>query len=145
MTLAESMKIALADTFALYLKTHNFHFNVVGKDFYQYHKFLNDLYDELWEAFDAVGEQIRTLDVFTPASFTRYSELTTIADATTVPSGVQMMKILHDDNERVIKSLTTAYKKAEEAKNLGLSNFLQDRIDKHNKHGWMLRVMNEDH
>jgi len=138
--LGESLRVALADTFAFYLKTHNFHWNVEGADFYEYHKLFQKIYEEVFEAVDKIGEEIRSLDEYAPGSFIRFKELTTIDDATTIPTGLEMVHILYEDNDKVIKSLHNAYDMAERAKAIGLSNFLQDRIDKHFKHGWMLRA-----
>jgi starvation-inducible DNA-binding protein len=138
--LGDSVRAVLADTFALYLKAHNYHWNVEGADFYEYHIFLGTLYNELWEAVDHIAEQIRTLNEYAPGSFGRFSELTSIEDATTVPLGAYMFQTLLEDNNRVISTLEKAYELAEKQKELGLSNFLQDRIEKHKKHGWMLRA-----
>ena len=137
--LGDAVKVAMADTFAMYLKTHNYHWNVEGEDFFEYHKFFNKLYDELFEAVDVLGEEIRGLNEYAPGSFSRFSELTSIEDATTVPDGVTMAANLLKDNDKVIASLTNAFKLAEAADKVGLSNKLQDRIDIHTKHGWMLR------
>ena len=137
--LGDAVKVALADTFAMYLKTHNYHWNVEGEDFFEYHKLFNKLYDELFEAVDVLGEEIRGLNEYAPGSFSRFSELTSIEDATTVPDGVTMAANLLKDNDKVIASLTNAFKLAEAADKVGLSNKLQDRIDIHTKHGWMLR------
>ena len=137
--LGESLKVVLADTFALYLKTHFYHFNVEGEDFYEYHKFFNKLYDELFGAFDAIGEHIRTLDEYTPASLGRFKDLTNIEDATTIPSGIEMARQLLADNQKVIEALKNALNAANEADNQGTANFIQDRLDIHAKHGWMLR------
>jgi len=137
--LGDAVKVAMADTFAMYLKTHNYHWNVEGEDFFEYHKFFNKLYDELFEAVDVLGEEIRGLNEYAPGSFSRFSELTSIEDATTVPDGVTMAANLLKDNDKVIASLTNAFKLAEAADKVGLSNKLQDRIDVHTKHSWMLR------
>lgn len=137
--LGDSLRVALADTFAMYLKAHNYHWNVEGADFYEYHKFFGDLYGELWEAVDAIAEHLRTLDEYAPGSFSRFSQLTNISDATTVPSGVMMASNLLSDNEKVMVTLKNAFEQSEKANMIGLSNFLQDRIDIHAKHGWMLR------
>jgi starvation-inducible DNA-binding protein len=141
MALAETAKAALADTFAFYLKAHNYHWNIEGSNFEQYHKFLNGLYDEVWLAVDAIAEHIRTLDVYVPGSFSRYKELATIEDETKIPTAANMLKKLEADNQKVIASLTTAYQDAEKEKKVGFANFLQDRIDIHEKHGWMLRAL----
>ena len=87
----------------------------------------------------AIAEHIRTLDAYAPGSFSRFQELATIKDETKIPSAVAMAKKLEEDNVRVIASLTKAYELAEKNKKCGFANFLQDRIDKHEKHGWMLR------
>jgi starvation-inducible DNA-binding protein len=139
MALADTAKIALADTFAFYLKTHNYHWNIEGANFPQYHGFLDGLYNEVWGAVDSIAEHIRTLDVYVPASFLRYKELATIDDEVKIPSGMAMLKNLESDNQKVIASLTAAYLDAEKEKKVGFANFLQDRIDIHEKHGWMLR------
>lgn len=139
MALADDMKVALAETFAFYLKTHNYHWNVEGPNFSEYHAFLNGLYDEVWLAVDAIAEHIRTLDVYVPGSFSRYKELSSIEDETKIPNGITMMSRLEADNKKVIASLTTAQKAAEEAGKVGIANFFQDRIDIHEKWGWQLR------
>ena len=141
MALAETAKVALADTFALYLKSHNFHWNIEGPEFAQYHSFLDGFYNEVWGAVDDIAEHIRTLDVYVPGSFLRYKELSTIEDETKVPTAINMLKKLEADNQKVIASLTAAYKDAEKENRPGFSNFLQSRIEAHEKHGWMLRAL----
>ena len=123
----------------MYLKTHNFHWNVTGPDFPQYHSFLEGLYNELWLATDAIAEHIRAADGFAPGSFTRFQELTSIQDELNIPSSLVMMSKLLIDNGIVMNTLKKAYTEAEAAGMIGLSNFLQDRTDIHAKHGWMLR------
>ena len=137
--LGDAMRVVLADTFALYLKTHNYHWNVEGSDFYEYHIFFENQYNELWSASDAIAEEIRSLNEYAPGSLGRFSDLTNIKDATTIPSGVGMAANLLKDHEQVIETLKNAYTLAEKEKAIGLSNFLQDRTDKHFKHIWMLR------
>lgn len=137
--LIEQMKVVLADTFSLYLKAHNFHWNVEGPDFQQYHSFLDGLYNEVWGAVDSVAEHIRALDAYAPGSLVRFKELATVKDELNIPTAMAMLTKLSADNQLVIDSLTKAYNLAEVNKKPGLSNFLQDRIDIHEKHGWMLR------
>jgi starvation-inducible DNA-binding protein len=137
--LGDAVRVTMADTFAMYLKTHNYHWNVEGENFYQYHKFFKKLYEELFAAVDVIAEEIRGLNEYAPGSFSRFSELSSIEDATTVPDGVTMAANLLKDNDTVIASLTNAFKLAEAADKVGLSNMLQNRIDIHTKHGWMLR------
>ena len=138
--LSAQLKKVLANTFTLYLKSHGFHWNVEGPGFPQYHEFFNDLYDELWNAVDPIAEHIRTLDVYAPASMTRYIELSEIHEEESFPyGGVEMARQLLNDNKTVLISLYAAQILANEAKEIGLANFLQDRIDIHKKHEWMLR------
>lgn len=137
--LTEALKVVLADTFAFYLKAHNFHWNVTGPNFSEYHKFLGDLWEETFGAIDMIAEGIRTLDAFVPGSFSRYKELATIEDELKIPTAEEMIKKLSADNQKVLASLQTAYDIAEKNKKHGISNFIQDRITAHEKHGWMLR------
>lgn len=136
--LVEGMKIVLADTFALYLKTHQFHWNVEGADFPQYHEFLENLYTEVYGSVDKIAEEIRALGEYAPGSFTRFKELTNIKDNTGAPSAVEMFTELQGDNQMVLSSIMTAYSLANQYNEIGLSNFLQDRYDAHKKHNWML-------
>lgn len=138
-TLQEIMKKVLADTFALYLKAHNYHWNVEGSNFPQYHEFFGNLYEELHGAVDPIAEEIRSLDTYAPGSFTRFMELTEIEDEVSVPAGVEMARRLMTDNERVIATLNVAFKLADQLDKQGLADFIAGRIDIHNKHGWMLR------
>ena len=142
--LGESLKVVLADTFCLYMKTHNFHWNVTGPHFSEYHSFFGSLYSELNDAVDVIAESIRTFDAFSPGSMKRFLELTTIEEATNIPDGLVMLSKLAADNERVIASLTHAYEICEKHKHYGISNILQDRITAHEKHGWMLRAFNKE-
>ena len=137
MNLEHAMKTALANSFAFMLKALNFHWNVEGPDFVQYHKFLGDLYNDVWEAIDTTAEHIRALDMYAPGSFQRFAELSTIKDQTMVPRAELMFDELLHDNQQVIDSLETAYSLA--SSHLGLQNFLQDRIAAHEKHSWMIR------
>ena len=137
--LAQALKVALADTYAFSLKSQNYHWNVTGPNFAQYHAFFGDLYGEVNPAVDLIAEGIRTLNAYSPASFGRFKELSSIEDETKIPETTKMFQNLSSDNDKVLASLTNAYELAETAKKYGISNFLQDRITAHEKHGWMLR------
>jgi len=137
--LVEALKKAQATSFAFYLKAHNYHWNVEGANFSEYHAFLGDLYAEVWGAVDAISEHIRTLDAYVPGSFIRFQQLSSIEDEQSVPTGRAMMARLLADNQRVIGDLMAAHREAEMLGKRGIVNFLEDRIDKHDKHGWMLR------
>ena len=137
--LIEQMKVALASTFAFYLKAHNFHWNVEGPNFPQYHSFFETIYSDAWGAVDGIAEHLRTLKSYAPGSFARYSELSIVKDEVNVPMADSMMLKLLDDNDKLIEHLTKTQASAEKAKKMGLANYLQDRIDIHEKHGWMIR------
>lgn len=137
--LVEQMKVVLASTFTFYLKTHNFHWNVEGADFVQYHTYFGDLYGELWGAVDTIAEHIRALDAYAPGSLSRFSSLSVVDDQVNIPTAMKMIKELESDNNKVKSELIKAYNLAEQAKENGLSNFLQDRIDIHSKHAWFLK------
>jgi starvation-inducible DNA-binding protein len=138
--LVQQMKVVLASSFAFYLKAHNFHWNIEGPNFPQYHSFLDGLYNEVWEAVDAIAEHIRALDAYAPGSLGRFSQLSVVDDQINIPNARAMFSELESDNQKVIAELTKAYVLAEKENKPGLSNFMQDRIDIHSKHGWMLKA-----
>jgi starvation-inducible DNA-binding protein len=138
--LHNALKIVLADTFTMYFKTHSFHWNVIGPNFNDYHAFFGTLYTELHDAVDLIAEQIRAVNSFAPASLNRLDELTRIEEADTIPAADRMFQILINDNNIVLDALKQAYDLADKNEELGLANFLQDRMDIHKKHGWMLRA-----
>jgi starvation-inducible DNA-binding protein len=137
--LIEQMKVSLASTFAFYLKAHGFHWNVEGANFPQYHEFLGDLWEEVFGAVDPIAEHLRTLNAYAPASFVRYTDLSIVKDELNIPPAMSMMVKLLSDNTAIIEQLTKTQALAESNKKMGLANFLQDRIDAHEKHGWMFR------
>jgi starvation-inducible DNA-binding protein len=140
--LSEALKQVLADSFALYLKSHNFHWNVEGPDFAQYHDFLGDFYAEVFGAVDPIAETIKLLGDTAPGSMAQFREMTRITESvSTPPSPRQMMVELLADNAIVINSLKVAYKLAEAVVRVGISNFIQDRLAAHEKHEWMLRSL----
>lgn len=138
--LHNSLKIVLADAFTMYFRTHSYHWNVIGPNFSQYHDFFGELYEELHGSIDMIAEQIRAVNSFAPSSLGRLKELTRIEEADTIPTAERMFQILINDNNIVLDSLKQAFDLAEKNEELGLANFLQDRMDIHKKHGWMLRA-----
>jgi starvation-inducible DNA-binding protein len=139
--LVDDLKRVQADTFALYAKSHYYHWNVEGPDFVQYHEFLGKIYEELFAAVDVIAEQVRALQSYAPAAHRMLMELTKIQDDNTIPAALDMFKRLLADNETVMEGLLTAYMSADAAGEVGLSNFLQDRYDAHKKLAWMLRSL----
>lgn len=139
MSLIDSLKIVLAENFALYLKAHYYHWNVEGSDFYQLHEFFGDLYEEVYSSIDKFAEEIRALNSYAPGSFKRYSELSKIEGEERILTSKEMISQLLTDNNTYINTLTETFQLSENQKEIGLSNFIQDRIDQHKKHAWMLR------
>ena len=137
--LLDELKKVHADAFTFYLKVHFYHWNVEGSDFPQYHDFLQNLYQEVFASVDTLAELIRTLDSYAPGTLTRLKELTTIEETDDVPDAKTMMTRLLQENNILRASLLTAYNTADTTGEVGISNFLQDRIQAHEKHSWMLR------
>lgn len=137
--LVDMLKVCLASTFSFYLKAHNFHWNITGSNFPQYHSFLETIYTDAFEAVDGIAEKIRTLDAYAPGSLYRFSELTKIEDEISVPEPIEMMKRIEKDNRTIIELLTKAAEHSETDKKYGITNYLQGRIEQHEKFGWMLR------
>ena len=137
--LLDELKKVHADAFTFYLKAHFYHWNVEGPDFPQYHVFLQNLYQEVFASVDTLAELIRTLDSYAPGTLTRLKELTTIEETDDVPDAKTMMTRLLQENNILRASLLTAYTTADTTGEVGISNFLQDRIQAHEKHSWMLR------
>jgi starvation-inducible DNA-binding protein len=138
--LHKAAKVAFSTTFAFYLKAHNFHWNVEGPDFAQYHQLFGDIYEEVFESIDVFAEQIRGLGTYVPASFSRFSMLTQIEDEVSILPKEQMVATLLEDNLRIIKLLKLVFQASESHNEYGFSDFIAGRIDAHNKHGWMLRA-----
>ncbi len=137
--LIDELKKVHADAFTFYLKTHFYHWNVEGPNFPQYHDFFQNLYQEVFASVDSLAELIRTLDSYAPGTLTRLKELTSIEETDDVPDAKTMMTRLLQENNILRASLLTAYRTAESTGEVGISNFLQDRIQAHEKHAWMLR------
>ena len=137
--LLDELKKVHADAFTFYLKAHFYHWNVEGPDFPQYHDFLQNLYQEVFASIDSLAELIRTLDSYAPGTLTRLKELTSIEETDDVPDAKTMMTRLLQENNILRASLLTAYTTAETTGEVGIANFLQDRIQAHEKHSWMLR------
>lgn len=138
--LADALKVALASSYVFQIKVQNFHWNVEGPDFPQYHKFLDDLYSEINEnAIDQTAELCRQLDTYAPGSLTRYGELSIVQDQVKIPRAELMMAELQDDNSKLLAMWKDMFPIAEQENEQGVADFIASRIDAHGKHGWMLR------
>jgi starvation-inducible DNA-binding protein len=137
--LIEELKVVFASTYAFYLKAHYYHWNVEGPNFPQYHEFFGNLYQEVYGAIDKMAEHIRALDAYAPGSFNRLEELSAIKGDDKIVSGLEMAAALLADNDRLTPMLISVMKKAEAVDRYGTANFIQDRIEAHRLHSWMLR------
>lgn len=138
--LADTLKTLLATAYVFSIKTQNFHWNVEGPDFPQYHQFLGDLYSEVYDnTIDKLAEIIRQLDVYSPGSLTRFAELSQIQDQVKIPRAELMLKELYEDNSIILGMYKQAFHVAEQADEQGIADFIAGRIDAHAKHQWMLR------
>jgi starvation-inducible DNA-binding protein len=122
------------------LKAQNFHWNVTGPFFTQLHQLFGSIYEEVGDSIDPFAENIRKLGSYTPGNYTRFSMLTQIEDETNVLPAIQMVAELLEDSDKIIKVLKIVYDLAEENGKHGLSNFLAERMDAHDKHAWQLRA-----
>jgi len=138
--LIQQLKVILGTNFALYLKSHNYHWNIEGPNFPQYHDFLNTFYTEVFAQIDPIAEHIRYLDSYAPGSMERFLELADIEEAVDViPSSMDMMTQLKSDNDRFIVHLRAGIAAAEQANEPAVGNFLQELLGAHQKKAWMLR------
>jgi starvation-inducible DNA-binding protein len=136
--LSQALKIVLANHYAFSLKAQNFHWNVEGLDFKQYHDLFGDIYEEVYSSVDIIAERVRTIGYYTPGSFRRYLELSQIEDQVEIPSSRSMIEKLLTDISTVQTSIKVCYDLAEQNSNHGLSNLLAERQDAFAKHAWML-------
>lgn len=131
----------LADSYTLYLKTHNFHWNVEGPMFNTLHNMFMLQYTEMWNALDLIAERIRALGHYAPGSYKQFIELSSIEETTTVPSAQDMLKQLLDGHEAVARTARKVFPVAEKGADEGTLDLLTQRIQLHEKTAWMLRSM----
>ncbi|WP_431854427.1 Dps family protein [Azospirillum sp.] len=141
--IAEGLSRVLADTFALYLKTHSFHWNVTGPMFNTLHVMFMEQYTELWTALDELAERIRALGYPAPGSFTQFTKLASIAEETTVPRATDMIRQLVEGHEAVARTARAAFPTAEQANDQPTADLLTQRLQIHEKTAWMLRSLLE--
>jgi starvation-inducible DNA-binding protein len=138
--LIQQLKVILGTNFALYLKAHNYHWNIEGSNFPQYHSFLDAFYNDVFAQTDLIAEHVRYLDSYVPGSMERFLELADIEEAVDViPSALSMMTQLKSDNDRFIIHLRAGIVAADQAGEPAVGNFLQDLLGAHQKKAWMLR------
>lgn len=137
--LIQQLKVILGTNFALYFKSHTFHWNIEGPNFNDYHAFLNLFYNAVWANTDLIAEKIRMLDAYSPTTLPRMLELSDIPDTENIPNAIAMLTQLKQDNDRYIMHLRAGIVAADQAGEPAISNFLQDILDQHQKQAWMLR------
>jgi starvation-inducible DNA-binding protein len=131
----------LADTYTLYLKTHNFHWNVTGPMFQTLHLMFEGQYNELALAVDLVAERIRSLGEFAPGSYAEYAKLGSIPEASGVPAATDMVRQLVEGHEAVIRTARSVFPWAEKANDQSTIDLLTQRLQVHEKTAWMLRSL----
>ncbi len=140
-TVATELSKMLADSYTLYLMTHNFHWNVTGPLFNTLHQMFMTQYTEEWQALDAIAERIRALGHYAPGTYAQYAELSSISEPVSVPSAEEMIQLLVKGNEAVAKTARAAFKKADGVDDQPTADLLTQRLDTHEKNAWMLRSL----
>ena len=142
--IAQGLSHLLADTYTLYLTTHNFHWNVTGPLFNSLHNMFMLQYTELWNAVDPVAERIRSLGHAAPGSYAQFGQLTSLPDApATPPKAMEMIAILAQGHEAVARTARSLYPAVEKAHDEPTADLLTQRIGVHEQAAWMLRAMLE--
>ncbi len=141
--IAEGLTRVLADTYTLYLKTHNYHWNVTGPMFNTLHTMFEVQYNELWMAVDEIAERIRSLGEYAPGSYAAYADLTSIEDDAGVPKAEAMLANLVKGHEAVARTARDVFPLAEEASDEPTADLLTQRMQASEKTAWMLRSMLE--
>lgn len=143
-SIAKGLSKLLADTYTLYLTTHNFHWNVTGPMFNTLHLMFMTQYTELWNAVDPIAERIRALGVAAPGSYAAFGKLSSIPDAPAEPpKAEEMIRILQKGHEGVAKTARALFPKASDANDQPTADLLTQRLDIHEKTAWMLRSLLE--
>ena len=141
--IADRLSALLADSYSLYLKTHNYHWNVTGPLFNTLHTMFEEQYTELATAVDEIAERIRALGIMAPGSYSAFSALTSISEATGGESAEQMIRALVEGQETVARTARAAFPAADGAGDEPTADLLTQRMQIHEKNAWMLRSMLE--
>lgn len=139
--IADGLKHLLADSYTLYLQTHNFHWNVTGPKFRELHLMFEEQYTELATAVDEIAERIRTLGVVAPGTYQAFAKLSSIKEVEDVPAAEDMVRILTAAHESVVCTCRDALKLAQDADDESTAALVSDRMRIHEKTAWMLRSL----
>lgn len=138
--IADKLSVFLADTYSLYLKTQNFHWNVIGPEFFSMHILFEKQYDDMAEAIDEIAERIRSLGFYAPGSFSALKKLTKITEENKVVSAKEMLKRLVKSHEHVSKNGKPLIRYTQENSDDITSDMIIKRLHFHEKAAWMLRA-----
>jgi starvation-inducible DNA-binding protein len=139
--IVDGLSRVLADTYSLYLQTHNFHWNVEGPMFNTLHLMFMDQYTELWTALDAIAERIRSLGYPAPGTNSQFAKLTSIPETEGVPDALDMVRLLVAGHEAVTRTARKAFKPVEAGGDESTADLLTQRLQVHEKTAWMLRSL----
>ncbi|MBT9313507.1 Dps family protein [Leptothoe kymatousa] len=139
--IADGLSRTLADTYTLYLKTHNFHWNVTGPMFQTLHLMFETQYNELALAVDAIAERIRALGFPAPGTYSEYAKLSSISETPGVPTAEEMITLLVEGQEAVARTAREVFAIADEANDEPTADLLTQRLQIHEKNAWMLRSL----
>lgn len=142
--IAEGLSRLLADTYTLYLKTHNFHWNVTGPMFQTLHLMFETQYTELALAVDLIAERIRALGYPAPGTYSEYAKLSSIAETAGVPKAKEMISLLVEGQEAVVRTARSIFPVLEEVNDEPTADLLTQRMQVHEKTAWMLRSLLEE-
>jgi len=142
--IAGGLSRLLADSYTLYLQSHNFHWNVTGPMFQTLHVLFMEHYTEIWNALDLIAERIRSLGLPAPGTYKEFAKLASIEEVEGVPSATEMIRILVAGQESVARTARKAFKAAEKANDQPTCDLLTQRLQVHEKNAWMLRSLLED-
>jgi len=135
----EALSVLLASSYSLYLKTHNYHWNVTGPMFTTLHTLFETQYTELAIAVDEIAERIRTLGALAPGSYSAFARLTSVGEENGHPEAKEMIRVLVADQEAVAESARRVILEAEAVRDQASADLATRRLDVHEKHAWMLR------
>ena len=144
LSIVDGLSHLLADTYTLYLKTHNYHWNVTGPMFQTLHLMFMGLYTEQWAAVDLIAERIRALGAPAPGTYEEFAALTSIENAKGLPKAMNMIRELMEGQASVVRTARALFSIAEKANDQPTCDLLTQRMQIHEKNAWMLRSLLED-
>ncbi|MBT4878584.1 MAG: DNA starvation/stationary phase protection protein [Alphaproteobacteria bacterium] len=136
---SDSLKVALADSYVLYLKTQNYHWNVTGPNFKSFHLMFEEQYNDLFTAVDLIAERIRAIGEKAPGTYAKYIELTNLKEGNEDLDATSMVRELAEDQDAIVKTLTNVLKESQNVSDEVTAGIVTDRIEIHQKNAWMLK------